>query len=80
MEASVAFELCVQLHYSSWYNIYIEKICFDDDIAMRAHLMHASGGNIEKLPKHAPTPIFFAIDEFMEKAKASIEHLFNFYE
>jgi len=47
---------------------------------MRGHLMHASGGNKEKLPKHAPTPIFFAIDEFMEKAKASIEHLFSFHE
>ena len=125
MEAGVALELCIDLHESSGFDIFIETVCSDDDSTMRAHLQHAV--NDGKLPDHIPTPKFLAdpshrvkvmstpffkmaqgetkdpmrckkidamrlkkyigcwiyqnnnlpIDQFMEKVKAPVEHLFD---
>ena len=56
MEAGVALELCIDLHDTSGFDIYIESVCSDDDSTMRAHLQHAK--NNGKLPDHIPTPKF----------------------
>ena len=69
MEAGVALELCIALHDSSSFNIYIESVCSDDDSTMRAHLQHEKHGG--KLPDRIPTPTFLADPSHRIKVMAS---------
>ena len=55
MEEGVELEMCVKLHNSFKYNIFVEFIVSDDDSIMRPYLQHDGKG---KLPASIPIPTF----------------------
>jgi len=87
MEAAVAMDLIVAVHDKTDGRVYCEVLVSDDDSTMRSHLQHSDNGG--KLDNSIPQPNFLAdpshrikvmatpLDEFVRRARAPIEHLFD---